>query len=314
MARVVQFTQPGPPDVLEVVEVPRPEPGAGQVLVEMAAVGVNPLDTKIRSGVRPLPPGGGPYRPGFDGAGVVRALGQGVTGFAEGDRVVVERTPGTYASHVVADAPALTVMPEGVRFEQAAALGIPVATAHQSLVSLDVRPGSTLVVHGGSGAVGQAVLQLATAQDVTVVATAGEANHDRIRELGGHPVVYGDGLLERLREATPQGVDRVLDIAGTDEALGASLALVDDPQHVATLVMGARADELGIQAYLGGSPEPLTDEQQRLRAEAVPTVLPLIADGRFVVEVARELSLDDAAEAHRLVEAGGLRGKIVLRP
>ncbi len=314
MALVVQFTQPGPPDVLEVVEVPAPEPGPGQVLVEMAAVGVNPLDAKIRSGVRPLPPGGGPYRPGFDGAGVVRALGSDVDGFTEGDRVVVERTPGTYASHVVAEASALTSLPDEVTFEQAAALGIPVATAYQSLRSLDVRPGSTIVVHGGSGAVGQAVLQLATADDVTVVATAGETNHDRIRELGGHPVVYGDGLLERLRQATPQGVDRVLDIAGTDEALEASLALVDDPQHVATLVMGARAAELGIQAYLGGSPEPLTDEQQRLRAEAVPAVLPLIADGRFAVEVARELSLGDAAEAHRLVEAGGLRGKIVLRP
>lgn len=314
MARIIQFQQTGPAEVLEVVEVPTPSPGEGQVLVEMKAVGVNPLDHKLRSGVRPLPADGAPYRPGFDGAGIVADVGPGVEGLVVGDRVVVERTSGTYASHVVAAADALTPLPEGVTFEQGAALGIPVATAYQSLRSLGVGEGSTLLIHGGSGGVGQAAVQLAGIWGATTVATASEPNHERLRELGAIPVTYGPGLAERVREAAPQGVDRFLDAVGTDEALEVSLELAEDPQHVATLVQGARAAELGIQGYSGGNPEPLTPQQVQWREEAVPAVLQLVADGRFEVEVGSQYSLQDAAQAHRESESGHARGKIVLLP
>lgn len=314
MTRIVQYPHTGPADVLEVVEVLTPSPGAGEVLVEVKAVGLNPIEWKQRSGVRPAP-GESPHRLGSDAAGVVSAVGEGVEGFAVGDRVVIDRAGGTYATDVVVAADSLTTLPASLSFEQGAALGIPVATAYQSLRSLGVEAGSTLLIHGGSGGVGQAAIQLAREWGATVLATASERNQDRLRELGAVPLVYGEGLVERVREAAPQGVDRILDAAGTDEALAASLELADDPLlQVATIVQGPRAAELGIQAYSGGSPVPLTDEQLAWRADAVRVVLDLVAQGRFDVEIASRYPLDRVADAHRESEAGHVRGKIVLLP
>lgn len=314
MARVVQYAETGPAEVLEVVEVPDPVPGPGEVLVEVRAAGVNPIEWKLRSGPRPSPPITEPRRLGADGAGVVAAVGEGVDDWAVGDEVIVSGATGTYATHVVVPRQNLVAKPAALDFEQAAALGIPVATAHQALASLDVRRGHTLVVHGGSGGVGQAAIQLGRHLGARVVATASPANHDRLRELGAEPVAYGDGLLERIQELAPEGVDRVLDAAGTDEALAASLALVDDPQHVGTIVVGPKAPELGIQAWSGGAPWPLTPEQLRLREDAIPVVADLVARGVFEVEVSRRFALDDVVAAAKESEAGHTRGKIVLLP
>lgn len=314
MARVAQYTEIGPPEVLHVVEVPDPTPGAGEVVVEVRAAGVNPLDWKLRSGLRPSPPITEPRRLGFDGAGVVAAVGEGVEEWAVGDEVVVTGASGTYATHVVVTPANLAAKPAALGFEQAAALGIPVATAHQVLASLGVERGHTLVVHGGSGGVGQAAVQLAVLKGVRVVATASEVNHERLRELGAVPVAYGDGLRERIEAAAPDGVDRVLDAVGTDEALSVSLEIVEDPQQVGTIVMGAKAPELGIQAWSGGAPWPLTPEQQQLRDDAIPVVADLVARGRFEVEVSRTFSLDEVVEAARASESGHTRGKIVVVP
>ncbi|MDR6173395.1 NADPH:quinone reductase-like Zn-dependent oxidoreductase [Nocardioides zeae] len=314
MARVVQYAETGPAEVLEVVEVPDPVPGPGEVLVEVRAAGVNPIEWKLRSGLRPSPPIREPRRLGADGAGVVAAVGENVDDWAVGDEVIVSGATGTYATHVVVPRQNLVAKPAALDFEQAAALGIPVATAHQALASLDVRRGHTLVVHGGSGGVGQAAIQLGRHLGARVIATASPANHDRLRELGAEPVAYGDGLLERIQELAPEGVDRVLDAAGTDEALAASLALVDDPQHVGTIVVGPKAPELGIQAWSGGAPWPLTPEQLRLREDAVPVVADLVVRGVFEVEVSRRFALDDVVAAAKESEAGHTRGKIVLLP
>lgn len=314
MARVVQYGETGPAEVLEVVEVPDPVPGPGEVLVEVRAAGVNPIEWKVRSGLRPSPPITEPRRLGSDGAGVVAAVGEGVDDWRVGDEVIVSGAAGTYATHVVVTRQNLTAKPAALDFEQAAALGIPVATAHQALASLDVRRGHVLVVHGGSGGVGQAAVQLARHLGARVIATASPANHDRLRELGAEPVAYGDGLLERIRELAPEGVDRVLDAAGTDEALAASVALVDDPQHAGTIVMGGKAPELGIQAWSGGAPWPLTPEQLRLREDAIPVVADLVARGVFEVEVSRRFALDDVVAAAKESEAGHTRGKIVVLP
>ncbi|GAA3531831.1 oxidoreductase [Aeromicrobium flavum] len=313
MARYVTYAQTGGPEVLEVSEGPEPTPGDGQVVVEVRAAGVNPIDTKLRAGIRPSPPFTEPRRAGFDGAGVIVAVGEGVDGCGIGDEVVVQNTQGTYATHVVATPGHLTSKPAGVGFEVAAALGVPVATAYQVLRSLGVETGDTLLVHGGSGSVGQAAIQLARTMGAEVVATAGERNHERLRELGAVPVTYGTGLLERLREAAPQGFTVSLDCAGTEEALETSLELVDRTR-IGTIVQGAQYHELGLQAWSGGSPEPLTPEQQGWRDEAVGAVLPLIATGEFDVEIGRVLPLDDVVEAHRLSESGEVRGKIVLVP
>lgn len=313
MARYVTYTQTGGPEVLEVTEGPEPVPGEGQVLVAIRAAGVNPIDTKLRAGIRPSPPFEEPRRVGFDGAGVIAAVGEGVDGCGPGDEVVLQNTQGTYATHVLADPANLTALPAGVGFEVAAALGVPVSTAYQVLNSLGVETGDRLLVHGGSGSVGQAAIQLARSRGAQVVATAGAANHDRLRELGAIPVTYGDGLLDRLREAAPEGYTVSLDCAGTEEALEASLALVDRTR-IGTIVQGAQYHEIGLQAWSGGSPEPLTPEQQGWRNEALGVVLPLIAAGSFKVEIGKVLPLDEAVEAHRLSEQGGVRGKIVLVP
>ncbi len=313
MARYVTYSQLGGPEVLEVTEGPEPSPGDGQVVVEVRAAGVNPIDSKLRRGIRPSGPFEEPRRTGFDGAGVISAVGPGVDGWSVGDEVVLQNTQGTYGTHVVAETSRLVAKPTEVSFEIAAALPIPVSTAYQALASLEVGEGDRLLLHGGSGGVGQAAIQLALRRGATVVATASERNHGRLRELGAVPVTYGSGLVDRLREASPEGYTVALDAAGTDEALDASLELVDRTR-IGTIVVGAKYHELGLQAWSGGSPEPLTPEQQALRAEAVGAVLPLITAGEFDVEIGKVLPLDEAAEAQRLSESGSVRGKIVLVP
>lgn len=313
MARYVTYSQTGGPEVLELNEGPEPTPGEGMVVVEVRAAGVNPIDWKLRAGIRPSGPFEEPRRVGFDGAGVISALGPGVDGCSVGDEVVIEGTQGTYATHVVASPENLTAKPSGVDFETAAALGVPVATAWQVLASLEVQEGDRLLLHGGSGAVGQAAIQLARSRGADVVATASEANLDRLRDLGAVAVTYGPGLIDRLREASPRGYTVSLDCAGTDEALEASLELVDRTR-IGTIVQGAQYHEMGLQSWSGGSPEPLTPEQQGLRSEAIARVLPLLAMGEFEVEIGRVMPLADVVEAHRLSEGGGVRGKIVLVP
>ncbi|OOB89903.1 zinc-binding dehydrogenase [Rathayibacter sp. VKM Ac-2630] len=314
MARIVQYRRIGGPEVLEVVEVPEPEAPEGGLVVAIRAAGVNPIEWKIRSGVRPSPPIAEPRRLGSDGAGVVTAVGAGVVGRRVGDEVVVQGASGTYGTSVVVRPENLDAKPSSVSFEQAAALGIPIGTAYQAVVSLDVADGSTFLVHAGAGAVGQAAIQFARERGARVIATASPANHDRLRALGAEPVAYGPGLLARLREAAPDGVDRVLDAAGTDEAVDASLALVRDPQHVGTVVVGARAAELGIRAWSGGNPVPLTPEELSLRREAIPYAVRLLAEGRFTVELGPRFGLEDVVEAHRASEDGHVRGKILLVP
>lgn len=314
MATVVQYSRLGGPEVLEVVEVPTPSADAGELVVELRAVGVNPIDSKLRAGIRPSPPIVEPRRLGSDGSGVVAEVGDGVQGWTVGDEVVVRGASGTYASHVVVQPSALVHKPASVGWAEAAALGVPVGTAYQALRSLGVTEGTTLLIHGGSGGVGQAAIQLAVLWGARVIATSSAANSGRLGELGATAVVYGDGLEQRVRDAAPEGVDLILDAAGTDEAIDVSLALVDDPQRIGTLVVGARAASLGIKAWSGGNPVPLTADELALRAEAVPAVLDLIAAGSFVVEISKELPLADAAEAQRESESGHVRGKIVLLP
>jgi len=310
---VVRYSRFGGPEVLELLSVERPVPAEGQVLVEVRAVGVNPIDAKLRSGGRTSAPLTKPRGTGTDASGVIVELGPGIDGWAVGDEVIAS-VSGAYATQVVASAGKLTAKPVEWSWEQAAAVGIPVGTAYQTLRSLGVSAGKTLLVHAGSGAVGQAAIQFAVAWGATVIATAGQARHDRVRALGGIPVEYGTGLVERVRAAAPQGIDLVLDAAGTDEALEASFELVEDRHSIGTIVAGARAAELGIQAWSGGNPVPLTDEEQRLRREGIAVAAGLAREGRFDVEVALTLPLAEAAQAQRLVETHEAPGKIVLLP
>jgi NADPH:quinone reductase-like Zn-dependent oxidoreductase len=314
MATVVQYLRLGGPGVLEVIDVPIPQVTPGHVLVEVQAIGVNPIDAKLRSGARPSPPFDGPRGVGSDASGVVLEVDPGVDGWAAGDEVIIRGATGAYASHLVVAPSTLARRPSVWTWSQAAAVGVPVSTAYQALRSLGVEEGTRLLIHGGTGGVGQAAVQFAVAWGARVFATASSPNHPRLVELGAVPLSYGDGLVERVREAAPDGIDVVLDGAGTDEALEASFELVSDRSRIGTIVVGARAAELGIRAWSGGSPVPLTDEELWLRAEGVPAAIELASTGRFDVEITERLPLSRAAEAHRLIEQGHTRGKIVLIP
>ncbi len=314
MARAIVYTEFGSPEVLHLIDTPDPVALDGEVVVRIEAAGVNPIDAKLRGGKRPSAPIEEPRGVGFDGAGVIEALGSDVEGFAVGDRVAIRDTLGTYASALTVPVAHLAPLPDGVTAAEGAGIGIPAGTAYQSLKSLGVTEGDVLLVHAGSGAVGQAAVQFAVAWGATVIATASPARHEQLRELGAIPVAYGAGLLERVREAAPDGVTVVLDGAGTDEAIEVSLALVADRDRIATIVRGPDAASFGIRAFSGGSPIPLTAQEQAWRAEALPATIALIESGDFVIDLGAELPLAEAARAHELVEAHAADGKIVLVP
>ena len=315
MARFVEYSEFGGPEVLRVVDGPAPSAGAGEVVVETRAIGVNPIDGKLRAGKRASSPLTAPRVPGSDASGVIVEVGAGVEGWSVGDEVVVTSARGAYATHTVVPVTGLTWKLAALGWVQAAGLGVPAGTAYQTLRSLGVEAGMTVLVHGASGAVGQAAVQFARELGARVIGTASPANHARLRQLGAIPVAYGDGLVDRVRAIAPEGVDRALDAAGTDEAIEASLELTRDPSHVGTIVRGADAPQWGIHAWSGGSPLPLTPEQKAWRADGVRLAAERAASGVFDVEIARTLPLADAADAQRMLEDGTApRGKLILLP
>lgn len=313
MGTAIAYTELGGPEVLTVIDIDVPAPGPGEVAVRVEAVGVNPLDLKLRAGLRPSPPITEPRRVGSDAAGVVTAVGDGVERYRPGDAVIVTGAQGAYATDLVVRAAHVVRRPEGVSAAQGAALGIPVGTAYQTVRSLAIGPDDTVLVHAASGSVGQAVVQFARLYGATVLGTTSDRRADRVAALGATTLPYGPDVVSRVRELAPQGVTVAIDLVGTDEALAQSIELVSDKSRIATLVRGADAAGLGIRAFSGGSPEPLTDQQKAWRGEAIPVAAALIAHGDFSVELGPQLPLADAAEAHRLVDAGA-DGKVVLLP
>ncbi|MBA8815767.1 enoyl reductase [Microbacterium halimionae] len=313
MAHAIVYNTFGGPDVLNVIEIPTPVPAAGEVAVSVKAAGINPIDIKLRTGMRSSKPITKPRRTGSDAAGTITAVGEGVDGLRVGDDVVIFSGHGMYATDVIVAADHVQHRPPQVSAEAGAALGIPVGTAYQSLRSLAVREDDTLLIHGGSGAVGQAAIQFARLWGATVIATASPRRFDRVKELGATPIAYGPGLEDRVRAAARGGITVVFDAAGTEEALDVSLAVAPDRNRVATIVRGADAAGLGIRAFSGGSPTPLSEQQVAWRTEAIPVTLSLMAAGHFSVELAGSFALSDAAEAQQLVHDGA-DGKVTLIP
>ena len=167
-----------------------------------------------------------------------------------------------------------------------------------------------MLVHGASGGVGLYAVQLARLRGARVIATAGERNHDLLRELGAEPVAYGDGLLDRVRALAPEGVDAALDLVGSDEAHGRLAGAVVDRDRIASIANFARGPQEGIRLLGGG---PGADAGDELRAAARPELARLAGEGRLRVLVAATYPLDDAAAAHRQIATGHTTGKIVAR-
>ncbi|MER5554195.1 NADP-dependent oxidoreductase [Streptomyces sp. NPDC002793] len=303
----IVYEEFGGPEVLRPAEVEDVHPGPGQIRVEVRAAGVNPVDHKIRNGwMEAAFPTPLPATPGSEFAGVVAGTGEGVTEFASGDEVLGRSSTGAYAAYVLADVGAVAPKPEGLGWAEAAALPVATLTAARVLDELAVAAGETLLVHGASGAVGSAAVQLAAARGATVVGTSSPANHDYLRVLGAVPVAYGDGQVDRVREAAPQGVDAVFDAAGKG-ALADSVELRGGTSDRIVTIADPDAARYGVAFSAGGGSHP--DEGRRLAEYAEAAAV-----GGLRIRVERTFALRDAARAQELSEAGHVRGKLVLLP
>ncbi len=310
MTRAVVAKSYGGPEVLAIQDIVLPAPGAGQVLLDVRASGTNPVDYKLYSGAMGSDPAALPMPVGMEVSGVVVATGSGAQGYtgalAVGDEVIATDVRGGYAEQVLVDGDNVGHKPAVLSFEQAAGLILVGGTAWHLLMKTDVGTGDTVLIHGASGGVGLMAVQLAVARGAVVIATASPSRHDQLRGYGAHPVAYGPGLLDRVRAIG--AVDAALDLAGTDEALDTSVELVADRGRIATIVGFGRAAELGIAALTGA------DGGQQIRDAARPKLLELAAEGKLEVTVDKVFSLGEAAAAHRYLQAGHTRGKVVLVP
>ncbi len=296
--KAVRFDRFGGPEVLEIVERPDPHPGPGQVRIAVRAAGVNASDWKKRAGLMDPEL---PQTLGYEAAGIVDELGDGVAGVAMGDRVF-GLSPDGAAQAELAVLSWYAPIPGPLDFAEAAALPAAVETATRALDQLGVQGGTLLLVNGASGSVGSAAVQLAVARGARVIGTASPANHDYLRSLGAEPVAYGEGMAERVRSLAPGGVDLALDVAGSG-VLPELIELAGGAGHVLTVADFAGAQQYGVRFSRGDSGRALY---------ALNDIGALIEAGRFSLPVGQTFPLADVAEAQRVSEHGHVRGKLVL--
>jgi NADPH:quinone reductase-like Zn-dependent oxidoreductase len=305
MSRVISYAEFGPPSVLKLSDVDPAPPGAGQVLIAVRAIGVNPLDAKIRRGeLARIFPVNFPVVPGLDVAGVIDAIGPDVTGLRVGDEVFGVASEGSYAQHVVADADAVQPRPPALPWELAAALPTVGEAAVRTLEQLEVKAGDVLLIHGAAGSVGAIATQLAVSRGATVIGAVSEADMDVVRGLGANPVLAGEELARRVRRISPDGVSAVLDTSGAG-VLPESIDLAGGPERIVTIADMAAAG-LGVR-FSGAEP---TDRAHN----ALPPLAHLAAGGQLQLPIWRPYPLADAAAAHADLEARRNRGKLVLLP
>ena len=306
--RAVALNEYGGPEVLQVMDLPDPKVGPDVVLVQTRAAGVNPVDHKMREGgVDGRFPSHFPLVPGWDVAGTVEEVGPDVTELQPGDEVIgyVRRDHvqwGTYAELVPAPLRTLARKPASVGW--AAAAGLPLAglTAWQSLTrGLGVEDGDVVLVHAAAGGVGSFAVQLARVLGAArVIGTASEATHDYLGELGAEPVTYGDGLDERVRALAPDGVTAVLDLVGGD-TLEASPSLLAPGGRLASVRAPDKVKELGGR-YVFVRPD----------AGQLTELSRLVDAGQLSIHLHETFTMEEAADAHRLVEGGHVHGKVAL--
>ncbi|MER6394957.1 NAD(P)H-quinone oxidoreductase [Kitasatospora sp. NPDC001603] len=315
--KAITIKEFGGPEVLEWTEVEDPTPAAGEVVIDVAATALNRADIMQRWGLYPLAPGTSPY-PGLEASGRISAIGEGVTGWKIGDEVCALLTGGGYAQKVAVPAGQLLPVPKGLSLVEAAALPEAVATVWSNLVmTARLEHGESLLVHGGAGGIGTAAIQIAKALGARVVTTVGGPEKAaRARELGADVTV--DYRTEDFAEHAPYDV--ILDVIGGQylqrniSSLAADGRLVviglqdglEAPLNLAELVF-KRASVHGTTLRT----RPAADKAAII-AEVRARVWPMIEDGTVKLVVDRALPLADAAEAHRLMEAGGHTGKIIL--
>ncbi|MGP4049631.1 NADP-dependent oxidoreductase [Streptomyces sp. 2A115] len=300
--KAIVFDTFGGTEVLHEAQTEVPEPGSGQVRVRVQAVGVNPVDGKIRSGIMEgIFPTTLPAVPGGEIAGIVDAVGEGVDQLQVGDEVLGWSDTGAYAQYALASAAVLALKPAGLDWTHAAALPVAGDGADRVLDLLGVKAGETLLIHGASGALGTVAVQLAVARGARVIGTAGPANQEYVTSLGATALVYGEGLVERVHALAPNGVDAVLDAAGKG-ALEDSITLRGGPDRIVTTA-DFRARELGVVFAEGPA---------RRSAARLAELARQAADGTLAITVGATYPLTDAAKAQQASDAGHSRGKLVL--
>ncbi|WP_329310434.1 NADP-dependent oxidoreductase [Streptomyces sp. NBC_01262] len=295
------FDEYGDPSVLHMTELPEPHAGPGEVRIAVRAAGVNPVDWKVRAGyMQEVMPVVFPAIPGMDAAGVVDEVGEGVEGIGVGDEVFGSGS-GVAAEYAVLAH--FAAKPASMSWAQAAALPAPAETAQRTLGLLGPpAAGQTLLIEGAAGGVGSTAAQFALADGVTVIGTASPGNHDRLRSLGVIPTTYGPGLVERVAELAPGGVDYVLDTAGKG-SMPDLIAIAGDPTKVITIADFSAAQS-GVRVTGAGM-----DPQ---RFDALPKAARLFEDGELAIAIDSQFPLAETAKAHERSEGGHVTGKIVL--
>jgi NADPH:quinone reductase-like Zn-dependent oxidoreductase len=303
--RAVRFGEYGGIEVLKLVEVPRPVPGAGQVLVQVKAAGINPGEAKIRAGLLHARwPSTFPSGEGSDLAGIVAETGPGVSSSSAGDEVIgYTDNRSSQADYVLVEAQNLTAKPAGVPWEVAGALFVVGATAWAAVRAVSLTEGDTVVVSGATGGVGSLAVQLARRAGATVIGLASEPNFQWLAGHGVIPVAYGDGVADRIRQAASK-VDAFIDTFGADY-VQLALELGVEPSRIDTIANFEAVTRYGVKAEgnaVGAS------------ASVLAELAGLIAAGELELPITATFPLDRVQDAYRRLEEGHILGKIVLLP
>jgi len=303
--RAVRFDEYGGVEVLKVVDVPRPVPGAGQVLVQVKAAGINPGEAKIRAGLlRARWPATFPSGEGSDLAGIVAETGPGVTGVSAGDEVIGwTDNRASQAEYVVVEEYNLTLRPAGVPWEVAGALFVAGATAYAAVRAVGLTEGDTVVVSGAAGGVGSIAVQLARRAGATVIGLASEAHHAWLAGHGVIPVAYGDAVADRIRQAASK-VDAFIDTFGAGY-VELALELGVEPSRIDTIANFEAVARFGVKAEGNGA---------GASASVLAELAGLIAVGELEVPIAATFPLGRVQDAYRRLAEGHILGKIVLLP
>jgi len=303
--KAVRFDEYGGVDVLKVVDVPKPAPGPGQVLVQVKAAGINPGEAKIREGLLHARwPATFPSGQGSDLAGIVAETGPGVTGFAAGDEVIgYTDNRSSQAEYVVVEEHDLTAKPAGVPWEVAGALNVVGATAFAAVRAVALTESDTVVISGAAGGVGSLAVQLARRAGATVIGLASPANRDWLAGHGVIPVAYGDGVAGRIRQAAGK-VDAFIDTFGADY-VEVALELGVEPSRIDTIANYEAPAKFGVKA---------DGNTAGAGASTLAELAGLIADGQLELPIAATFPLSQVQDAYRRLASGHIRGKIVLIP
>jgi NADPH:quinone reductase len=306
MSRAVQFDEYGGLDVLHVVDVPDPVPGPGEVLVRVRATSINPGEAKIRDGsLHSMYPATFPSGEGSDLAGVVEGVGVDVTAFGPGDEVIGwTDNRAAHAELAVAGAENLAPRPPEVPWEVAGSLYVAGCTGWATVRAVLLRSGETVAIAGATGGVGVFAVQLARAAGATVIGIAGEAKHDWLRAHGVEPVVYGDGVEDRIRAAAPDGVDAFLDLVGGGY-VETALALGVPPERIDTIADFAAIGEHGVKG---------DGNAAGASAATIAELAAAVVDGSLEVPIAATYPLERVRDAFAELAEGHTLGKIVLLP